>query len=157
MGRTHECSRGFTLLELIVVIAIIAVASSIAMIEIGKRRDRTLFLDEVRRIAMALKGARQRAVMERAEFSFYTGIDMDGVLYQGERAIPGAREALDWLTSHSLPYLFLTNTTSRPRSALIEKLGRFGIHAEAAQILTPPVAAMHWLANHVEGASASPK
>ena len=81
MTRPHECSRGFTLIELIVVLAIIAIASSITMIEIGKRRDRTLFLDEVRKIALALKGARQSAVMERAEFSFYTGIDMDGVPY----------------------------------------------------------------------------
>jgi HAD superfamily hydrolase (TIGR01458 family) len=78
-------------------------------------------------------------------------IDMDGVLYQGEQAIPGAREALEWLTSNGLPYLFVTNTTSRPRSALIEKLGRFGMHAESALILTPPVAATRWLAGHADG------
>jgi len=81
LGRTRECSGGFTLLELIVVIAIIAIASSVTMVEVGKRRDRTLFLDEVRHIALALKGARQSAVMERAEFSFYTGSDMDGIPY----------------------------------------------------------------------------
>lgn len=78
-------------------------------------------------------------------------IDMDGVLFQGEQAIPGAREALDWLAATSLPYLFVTNTTSRPRCALTEKLGRLGMRANAAQILTPPVAARRWLAEHVDG------
>ena len=37
-------------------------------------------------------------------------IDMDGVLYQGERAIPGTYEALDWLASNRIPHLFVTNT-----------------------------------------------
>ena len=78
-------------------------------------------------------------------------IDMDGVLYEGTQAVPGARDAIEWLDEASLPHLFLTNTTSRPRAALIDKLGRMGIHAEAEQILTPPVAASHWLSTAVEG------
>jgi len=78
-------------------------------------------------------------------------IDMDGVLYEGERAIPGAAEALDWLRREGLPYLFVTNTSSRPRSMLVEKLAGLGIAAEPGQILTPPVAAAGWLAAHVEG------
>jgi HAD superfamily hydrolase (TIGR01458 family) len=78
-------------------------------------------------------------------------IDMDGVLYEGERAIPGARETLDWLASNRLPHLFITNTTSRPRSALKEKLARLGIDMDTGQILTPPVAATHWLTTQVKG------
>ncbi|MCG8025701.1 MAG: TIGR01458 family HAD-type hydrolase [Candidatus Thiodiazotropha endolucinida] len=78
-------------------------------------------------------------------------IDMDGVLYQGERAIPGTQETLDWLNSKQIPHLFLTNTTSRPRSALVEKLARMGVHVEIEQILTPPVAATRWLSEHVNG------
>lgn len=78
-------------------------------------------------------------------------IDMDGVLYQGERAIAGAGEALDWLTSNNIPHLFVTNTTSRPRAALIGKLGRMGMKLETGQILTPPIAATRWLSAHVKG------
>ncbi len=78
-------------------------------------------------------------------------IDMDGVLYQGEQAISGACEALDWLGSNEIPHLFVTNTTSRPRSALIEKLSQFNIQIDARQILTPPVAATRWLKSHVDG------
>jgi HAD superfamily hydrolase (TIGR01458 family) len=78
-------------------------------------------------------------------------IDMDGVLYQGEHAIPGVREALEWLKSRHIPHLFLTNTTSRPRSALVQKLARMGIPVEIEQILTPPVAATRWLSERIDG------
>jgi len=78
-------------------------------------------------------------------------IDMDGVLYQGEQAIPGAREVLDWLNTNRIPHQFVTNTTSRPRAALIEKLSRLEMRVDGGQILTPPVAAARWLSAHVKG------
>jgi len=78
-------------------------------------------------------------------------IDMDGVLYQGEQAVPGAREVLEWLDSNAVPHLFLTNTSSRPRSALVDKLARLGIDTDRERILTPPVAATRWLSEHVSG------
>ena len=78
-------------------------------------------------------------------------IDMDGVLYLGEQAIPGVHESLAWLISKQIPHLFITNTTSRPRSALVEKLERMGVSLDVKQILTPPVAATRWLTAHVDG------
>ena len=81
-------------------------------------------------------------------------IDLDGVVYEGERLLPGAAEALEWVRTQELPHLFLTNTTSRPRSALVTKLADFGIPANAEQILTPPVAAARWLAEHAPGPAA---
>lgn len=76
---------------------------------------------------------------------------MDGVLYLGEKAIPGVHEALEWLTSNRLPHLFVTNTTSRSRSALVEKLDHMGMQIDTGRILTPPVAATRWLTAHVDG------
>lgn len=78
-------------------------------------------------------------------------IDMDGVLYQGEEVIPGSRETLDWLNAEGVPHLFVTNTTSRPRRALIEKLSRSGLKVETEQIWTPPTAAARWLGEQVSG------
>lgn len=78
-------------------------------------------------------------------------IDLDGVVYQGERAVPGATEAVAWLREQGVPHLFLTNTTSRPRSALVEKLAGLGIDTDPEHILTPPVAARSWLAEHAPG------
>jgi len=71
--------------------------------------------------------------------------DLDGVLYQGERAVPGADAAVAWFQQRKIPHLFLTNTTSRPRAALVEKLARMGIEVTPEQLFTPPVAARQWL------------
>ncbi|MDX1650105.1 MAG: TIGR01458 family HAD-type hydrolase, partial [Myxococcota bacterium] len=81
-------------------------------------------------------------------------LDMDGVLYRGDDAIPGAAETVAWLRDEGVPHLFLTNTTSRPRAALVEKLGGMGIEVEEDAILTPPVAARGWLAEHAPGPAA---
>jgi phospholysine phosphohistidine inorganic pyrophosphate phosphatase len=71
--------------------------------------------------------------------------DLDGVLYQGDRAIPGAAGALEWAREQRIPHLFLTNTTSRPRSAIAEKLAGMDFRVAEDEILTPPVAALAWL------------
>ncbi|KTG17410.1 MULTISPECIES: TIGR01458 family HAD-type hydrolase [unclassified Guyparkeria] len=74
--------------------------------------------------------------------------DMDGVLYVGDRLIEGAIETLDWARREGIPFRFVTNTTSKPRDALVEKLAGMGIEATADEILTPPVAARQWLSAH---------
>lgn len=77
--------------------------------------------------------------------------DLDGVFYQAEQAIAGAAEVARWASDNAIPHLFLTNTTSKPRSALVEKLAGFGINTCEAHILTPPVAALRWLQQHCAG------
>jgi phospholysine phosphohistidine inorganic pyrophosphate phosphatase len=77
--------------------------------------------------------------------------DMDGVLYNSDRLIPGAVETVAWLRSRGVPHLFVTNTTSRGRGALVEKLSGFGIEASESDILTPAVAAAEWLRAKCEG------
>jgi HAD superfamily hydrolase (TIGR01458 family) len=72
-------------------------------------------------------------------------LDLDGVLYQGETVLPGALESVDWVRREGIPHLFLTNTTSRPRAAIRDKLARMGISVAEDEILTPPVAARDWL------------
>lgn len=81
-------------------------------------------------------------------------IDLDGVLYEGERPVPGAAAAVAWLADREIPHLFLTNTTSRPRDALVEKLAGLGVETGAERILTPPVAADRWLARNAPGPAA---
>lgn len=78
-------------------------------------------------------------------------LDLDGVLYQGEASIPGAADTLAWVREQRIPHLFLTNTTSRPRSALVDKLARMGIDITADRLLTPPVAAARWLQTQMDG------
>ena len=71
--------------------------------------------------------------------------DLDGVFYQGEKPIAGASFVAAWIKKQSIPHLFITNTSSRPRSALVDKLASFDIFTDEAHILTPPVAAVRWL------------
>ena len=77
--------------------------------------------------------------------------DLDGVLYNGEVPIAGAAEAVAWVRAKGIPHLFVTNTTSRGAGAIAEKLTGFGIAAGAEQILTPPKAAVAWLAGRARG------
>ncbi len=76
---------------------------------------------------------------------------MDGVLYNSEEPIPGAAETLAWLRRRQVPHLFVTNTTSRGRDALAEKLARFGIPASPEEIMTPCEAAADWLRSRNDG------
>ncbi len=75
-------------------------------------------------------------------------IDLDGVIYQGDRVISGALEALDWIRRRDIPHLFVTNTTSRPRDALLEKFERMGFTAARDELMTPVVAATRHLGEH---------
>ena len=80
--------------------------------------------------------------------------DLDGVFYVGDTPAPGGPETLGWVRANAIPHLFLTNTTSRPRAAIAEKLRGFGIEVPPEEILTPPVAAVRWIRDHVEGTTA---
>ena len=72
-------------------------------------------------------------------------IDLDGVIYQSERIIDGALQTLDWIRQQQIPHLFVTNTTSRSRQALLEKFEHFGFEAELDELMTPIVAANQYL------------
>ena len=71
--------------------------------------------------------------------------DLDGVLYQSDRVIDGAVETLCWFEQRGIPHLFVTNTSSKPRSALVDRLSSMGLSVSAEQIFTPPVAAYDYL------------
>jgi HAD superfamily hydrolase (TIGR01458 family) len=71
--------------------------------------------------------------------------DIDGVLYCADKLIDGAPEAAAWVREEGIPHLFVTNTTSKPRVALAEKLCSLGVPAQESDILTPAAAAATWL------------
>jgi len=81
-------------------------------------------------------------------------LDLDGVIYEGDRAIDGAAATVALLQQHRVPHLFLTNTTSRPRQALVDKLADMGITTDTEHLLTPPVVATRWLTEHASGPAA---
>ncbi len=80
--------------------------------------------------------------------------DLDGVLYNGDQPIEGAARAVGDVRAAGISSLFVTNTTSRPRSALSEKLRGLGVPAEPDEFLTPPVAAADWIRARGNGLAA---
>ena len=72
-------------------------------------------------------------------------IDLDGVLYQGEQIISGALRSLSWIRQQGIPHLYVTNTSSRSRAALLQKFDAFGFTLEIDELMTPIVAAVEYL------------
>lgn len=80
-------------------------------------------------------------------------LDLDGVVYVGEQAVPGAPALLDRARQAGLALAFITNNASRPPTAVVEKLGRLGVRAEVEDVVTSAQAAASLLAaRHPGGA-----
>jgi HAD superfamily hydrolase (TIGR01458 family) len=67
--------------------------------------------------------------------------DLEGTLYVGDRAVPGAAAALAALRRRDIPFRLVSNTTSRSRAMLVERLRGFGIAVEPHEVWTAPLAA----------------
>lgn len=79
-------------------------------------------------------------------------LDMDGVLYRGECALPGARELFPALRAHGLSFLLLTNNATLTSEEFSAKLARMGISVPPEAILTSAGAtAMYMKENYPEG------
>jgi HAD superfamily hydrolase (TIGR01458 family) len=64
-------------------------------------------------------------------------LDLSGVIYVEDEAVPGAAEALKQLREAGLPIRLVTNTTMRPRRSILDRLDRLGIEADPSELLTP--------------------
>ena len=53
--------------------------------------------------------------------------DMDGVIYHGNRVLPGVAEFIQWLHDENKEYLFLTNNSGYTPRELNQKLARMGL------------------------------
>ncbi|WP_292518501.1 TIGR01458 family HAD-type hydrolase [Methanoculleus sp.] len=68
-------------------------------------------------------------------------IDIDGVLYVGDRPVAGADRALSELDRRGIPYRFVSNTTRRSRRSVARRLQELGYTIPDTAIITAPVAA----------------
>lgn len=62
--------------------------------------------------------------------------DLDGVVYRGEEAVPGAIEQFNRWQSAGVPYCFVTNNAEKHPDAFAEKIRRLGIACQAEQVVT---------------------
>jgi HAD superfamily hydrolase (TIGR01457 family) len=63
-------------------------------------------------------------------------LDMDGTIYLGEKLLPGARAFLHLLEARNVPYLFLTNNSSKQANQYALKLQRLGLDVDRDKIFT---------------------
>ncbi len=64
-------------------------------------------------------------------------IDLDGVLYVEDEVVPGAVEAVSELRAEGPALRFVTNTTSRSRGQILERLQRLGFSVASEELVTP--------------------
>ena len=72
-------------------------------------------------------------------------IDMDGVLWHGETALPGLVEFFVFLRRRSIRFVLATNNASQTPEQYVAKLGRMGVAVAREEILTSAQAAAIYL------------
>jgi NagD protein len=80
--------------------------------------------------------------------------DMDGVIYHGNRLLPGVKAFIEWLVDEQKHFLFLTNSSERSPRELREKLARMGISVGEEHFYTSALATAMFLASQKPGGSA---
>lgn len=76
-------------------------------------------------------------------------LDLDGVVYIGQNAVPGAPGALAAARRAGMRLAFVTNNAARPPDAVAAHLNALGIPADPAEIVTSAQAAAHFLADRL--------
>ena len=80
--------------------------------------------------------------------------DMDGVIYHGERLLPGANEWIEWLNTQNKEYLFLTNNSGCTPQELQQKLARLGLDVDESHFYTSALATARFISKQSPGCSA---
>ncbi|HEY5556211.1 HAD-IIA family hydrolase [Acetobacterium sp.] len=80
--------------------------------------------------------------------------DMDGVIYHGNRLLPGVSEFVNWLYAEDKNFLFLTNSSERSPIELKEKLNRLGLEIDESHFYTSALATAKFIKDQAPGCSA---
>jgi NagD protein len=80
--------------------------------------------------------------------------DMDGVIYHGNRLLPGVNQFVNWLQANGKAFLFLTNSSAKTPRELREKMRRLGLEIGEAHFYTSALATAAFLAQQCPGGSA---
>jgi 4-nitrophenyl phosphatase len=77
-------------------------------------------------------------------------IDMDGVLWHGDKAIAGLIEFFQLLRDKQIRFILATNNASLTREQYVSKLAKMGVAVELNEILTSGIATALYLAERYE-------
>ncbi len=79
--------------------------------------------------------------------------DMDGVIYHGNRILPGVVEFISWLQREGKEFLFLTNNSGSTPRELQQKLARMGLEVPEQHFYTSALATAAFLKEQSPGCS----
>ena len=79
--------------------------------------------------------------------------DMDGVIYHGNRILPGVAEFIQWLHEEDKEYLFLTNNSGYTPRELNQKLARMGLDVPEEHFYTSALPTAAFLREQAPGCS----
>lgn len=74
--------------------------------------------------------------------------DLDGVVYRGAEAIPGAADLVGWLHRRGVAVRFATNNSMVAREGYVERLAAMGIRTSVEEIVTSSSATIEHLRRH---------
>jgi len=80
--------------------------------------------------------------------------DMDGVIYHGNKLLPGVKEFVNWLMEQKKKFIFLTNSSERTPRELQEKLARLGLEVGEEHFYTSALATAMFLSTQKPNGSA---
>ncbi|MDF0727435.1 TIGR01457 family HAD-type hydrolase [Cytobacillus sp. S13-E01] len=80
-------------------------------------------------------------------------IDLDGTMYRGKERIEAASDFVKALQEKRLPYLFVTNNSSKMPSQVAEKLEEFDIPVSEDQVFTTSLATANYIFEQQPNAS----
>ena len=78
--------------------------------------------------------------------------DMDGVIYHGNKILPGVKEFVEWLYRENKQFLFLTNNSGKTPKELQEKLARMGLEVDEHHFYTSALATAEFISRQSPGA-----
>ena len=81
-------------------------------------------------------------------------IDMDGVVYHGDRLLPGIIEFIQWLEATGKKYMFVTNGSTRTPLEIQAKLKRLGLTVPEDVFMTSAIATALFLKTQRPGGTA---
>jgi 4-nitrophenyl phosphatase len=73
-------------------------------------------------------------------------VDMDGVLWRGDKPMPGLQDFFVFLRQHGIDFVLATNNSSRLPEQYADKLAHFGVEVPVECVLTSAQAAAAYLA-----------
>lgn len=79
--------------------------------------------------------------------------DMDGVIYHGNKILPGVAEFISWLQREGKEFLFLTNNSGSTPRELQQKLARMGLEVPERHFYTSALATAAFLKEQSPGCS----